>query len=40
MSGTVGMGGWWRRVRLSGWKVWKLLWRPQEEEEEEDEEDG
>lgn len=37
-SSSVGMGGWWGRVRLAGWKLWHQIWRPDEEEEEEEEE--
>ena len=41
MANSIGLGGWWRRIRLAGWKTWRILWRPDDEgEEEEKEEEG
>jgi hypothetical protein len=40
MATGIGMGGWWKRIRLSGWTAWKKLWHPDEDEEEEEEKEG
>ena len=34
MSRSLGLGGWWRRLRLSGWKTWRPIWRPKEDKDE------